>query len=118
MLTDLITPKHIFWLKKNGGLEWKQGAIYSLGGAHFGYWIEGPKENTPITYHEASCILEHAVRVKLKQLGFYTFPAGKTRSILASVKNAEWSVHDSEPEALIAAMDELIERGKKDAKPN
>ncbi len=112
MLTDLIQERHLKWLGDVGcgdrelclGIdgEWRLGSLIIPAAA-------------------ASCILEHAIRVKLRASGLYAAPSanalcGIEHQVADFVsKEIGDASFDTEEEALIAAIDSLIEREKDEA---
>ena len=119
LLTDLIKPEH---LERLGDVEWDDGLHFRkrlvrlrANSYYRDIWIPSPAQWAPdgqLSCHEASCILEHAIRVKLLDNCLFVFPV--TRKLFAvesvlSKKHDDTAYYEVEPEALIAAIDSLIE---------
>lgn len=129
-LTDLITEKHLEFL---GDVEWKHyfsdGAYagvkklildkpYINAGQRVDKWlIDHTNFIGVVDNHIASCILEHHIRVMLGVGELFVGPCGGGLKnifyIITTIHNRSKSVdglsYKTEPEALIAAMDALIE---------
>ncbi len=136
LLTDLIADKHLKFL---GDVEWLDDGsrlrlvFYQdfMGGGK-DIWFAEVFENDAWRMHShrsphvASCILEHAIRVKLLASERYIYPAWSfnndhTNNVIKfTVGHTKFNffepvMYDTEPEALIAAMDSLIEKEKDEA---
>ncbi len=118
-ITDLIKPPHLKFL---GDVGCGNERIELHGDK--GWWVlndSAPGLDFPLSYEMASCILEHAIRVKLLEceqfvspvtiiMNTVSFEVCHTRFVFPDA-----TIYKTEPEALIAAMDALIEKEEKDA---